>query len=264
MRKLSLFWLAITLMACTTVQPTSKLATPPVENGVRNVQTALKSSVSLWGEVKSEDGKMRGYMAGSGVVVATGSKGTVVLTAGHCYVPNTTYEVENSYGKKFRATFFHVSSVEDLGLLWVKEIVGAPAILAEVMPPWGTSVYAIGNKLGGGLFPTEGIYGGQVSGKFARCSAPTHPGNSGGGIWANEMLLGIVSRIPAALHQTTDPKIKSKQLYPSVCMFVPITNVRSYLLRSGAMMQVSHPKALKGIRKIILPPSPKDWKTEIS
>ena len=263
MRKLATIWLVLVLVACTT-SPSLNNSDDKIEDpGVANVVVALKGTVNIWGAVKSLDGTPLGRLAASGVIVAVHDGVSIILTAGHVFQPNTDYTVENSRGEKHSATFYHVSKTHDLGLLWVNRKIGEPAELAVAMPKWGKTVYVVGNKLGGGIMPTHGIYGGLISSKFARCSAPTHPGNSGGGVWTDGELIGIASRIPGVAFDTNAPGIKSKQLFPTVCMFVPVQAIHAYLQLTGAKNQITRPDKLEKAVKVILPPTPDKWEMEI-
>ena len=263
MRALAMIWLAVVMMACTSA-PLNVHGELQQDPGIANVAAALDSTVNIWGDVMALDGKTKlGRLAGTGVIISVKNNVSIILTAGHVFHPNTSYIVENARGQKHSATFYHVSKIYDLGLLWVNMDMGTPASLAVAMPRMGAATYVVGNKLGGGLMPTAGIYGGLISSKFARCSAQTHPGNSGGGAWTNSQLIGIVSRIPGTLHQIDGTTLRSKQLYPSVSMFVPIQAVHEYLVLTGAKKQMTRPKALEKATKVILPPTPDKWKTEI-
>lgn len=274
MRRLKMFFIAMVLCACATTQPLNQTQSEKTDVA-KSVMTALVL-----------EGKCSGArMNGSAVVIKHGDGYTIAVTAAHCYKKGAKYTVKDYRGKTYNAIFYKVSKTDDIGLLWIKGRVGAVAE-PGVQPPWGDRVYVIGNKLGGGPFPTDGLYAGRVTRGFARCSAPTHPGNSGGGVYHRGKLIGIVSRIPGMFRKTApgaalpqDLRGKAKegeerpnliphvhphthsygQIFPSICMYVPVDRLQEFIAFIGGIDQADEPTPLTGDFEAVLPPPPEKW-----
>ena len=192
---------------------------PLTGTGPENIRTLERTSVLVIGV----------FGQGSGVVVHAEANHSFVLTAAHMYSPSGSFHVQTFSGESIPDCYFvDASETVDLGIMYVPKRLPVMKI-ATSMPLRGSTIYIDGNKLGGGFWPSDGIYGGIIgregdhpqAGKFARASTPVHPGNSGGAVVYDCKLIGIVSRI--LVWRGT------KQLLPTTHMFVPVTQIRPYL-----------------------------------
>lgn len=257
MKATKLVSLVVFLFLITACQNTTPQAPMQVDDpGPENIRFANEVGVLLYGYMPgyiTEDGSRSLVGAGSGVVVYSDREKSYVLTAGHCYTEGADYFVERANGDEIDDCYFiFVSATDDLGVLYVPQGHLPVAWTASQMPEIGSRIFVHGNKLGGGFWPCDGIYGGEIPpGNFSRGSTPVHPGNSGGGVFYNRTLIGIVSRIATF----------RGQLLPTMHMFVPVTRI-NLLMRTlhdaGAMKEV--PERLTGVQPKVFPPKPQDWK----
>ncbi len=238
-----MLFLTALLISCATpngmiseLQPLPEMPKTYIDPGPANIREIEATSILI----KSSLGGR-----GSGVVIKTGSNYSYVLTAGHVFHKTAKIEVYTISGLRIKGCLWvdHIST-PDLGVLYVPYRLKAIQI-ASSMPLKGSRIYTSGNKLGGGFWPSDGIYGGivdprgkhQYSGKFARGSIPTHPGNSGGAVVYDCKLVGIVSKI-LVFKQKSLPG----QILPTTLMFVPVTQIHLYLDRIQSKMNGQVPK----------------------
>jgi len=235
-------------------EPASSIS--EINEGVELYQKVGPSAVVIVAEQRDATGKILGRSLGSGVCVLNKDNHSVILTAGHCYVEGFEYSVINFDGKILKGIFFNVSETDDLGLIWVDEFI--PAIrMAEAMPERGSVIYSLGNKLSTILFwCNSGIYCGSKERKFDYCTIATHPGNSGGGIYYRNKLIGITSRI--AMISNPSPMGGSPQILPTMSFFVPLSRITAYLIavRPYTITLTEEPKPLTG-KVTYVNPNPK-------
>lgn len=209
-------------------------STPQSKNviDIRSMSHARETTVII--RVTLEEGPDVGKTSiGSGVVIASrrsklpGKATVIILTAAHVMAAKGGILVIGPDGKSHTARLVRTDPINDLALLWTR--LDLPSAELGSLPEWGARLQVVGNPLGTGtLWASEGLFSGSVATKVegvitvrSRLSAPTHPGNSGGGVWYNGRVVGIVTNI--LLNTGT------RQLFVNMAYFTPSPIISEFL-----------------------------------
>lgn len=164
--------------------------------------------------------------AGTGIVIEIKDGHTLVMTARHVahskpftvvevtndkdepladsyaviQVTSITFDVSQNDDESCTAREVYENAADDVSLIDVDCILGSPAVFADQLPPYGSSIVVVGNPLD--LFsdvfvPMEGLYVGATdTHKIAHLMTnPIVGGYSGAGVWRNGQLVGMAHAI---------------------------------------------------------------------
>jgi len=140
---------------------------------------------------------------GSGVIIDPNG---LILTAGHCVKDANYIKVTLNDGRSFKTSVYYESQVSDVGLIKIPAK-GLPAVKFGDSNDLkkGMHVYNIGNSLG--IWDNDIIYGKVWKNNFRRlvfnkvlgvdtsyifCNYSVHQGDSGGGLYYKNLMVGIV------------------------------------------------------------------------
>lgn len=167
---------------------------------------------------------------GTGVIVKSDQKGTLVLTNNHVcqmgkppfaafadrYLP-FTIKIE---GREYRGTVFKTTKDADLCLIQVSIIKFRPsADIGKIESVVGDKIYTVGNPYFASNLTSDGYVGehfkiGQYD--FQQAALTVYPGQSGSGVFTlDNHLVGLVT--------------VSKNSAPSISGFVPLTEIKKFL-----------------------------------
>jgi S1-C subfamily serine protease len=140
---------------------------------------------------------------GTGVCIASDGVYSILLSAAHLYRKGESPLVIRADGKVVPGVMYAVCKDQDFALIKVKMKFPAVPIRMKALP-WGARILLVGNKLGGGMWISEGLYSGLKRIKNygndsdatpllrGKTTAASHPGNSGGGVFYKGALVGIL------------------------------------------------------------------------
>lgn len=178
------------------------LALPPI--GCCSYQGASAPTVDELNRVADSTVKIENFFQGnrsrgSGVIIASSTRHTRVLTAAHVVFPSDSIMVRDLSGIYHKGKRGRFSLVDDWAVVIVDTYLGEPVALHVGPHERYEDIYAVGYALGFDYATaTEGRFQSESDG-LIRFSAPIVFGNSGGGIFARSsrglVLSGIVSKI---------------------------------------------------------------------
>lgn len=240
------FLLAAISFACATAPCEEPVPSPPVMEGVsvRYVRPLFVPPV-LWNStveilsylaeaparipatliVRPLSEKAGVLCMGTGTVVRRQAQSLLVLTAAHV-VSDAQAIVVRRWGKDFPATVVVSDTLADVAILRIADDSRfRVAPLALELPEPGATLWCCGNALGDGLSISNGpmrsdelfdVGGGCV---LARGGYNALPGCSGGGVWYDGQIVGVVSAVA----------VGPKQIYVHMGFFAPINQIRRVL-----------------------------------
>ncbi len=231
MKRMILIWVALLACACQ-----GCISIHSSDPGVRGVNECYQTQVT----VVVETSKGRG--AFTAVILEVQEDRTFFLTAAHCEPPTMFYNLVFTYmGKEYAdpdARFVHLDEDEDLALIVSTLVIpgSRAAVLAQELPAIGSTLYTAGNKYATGMWPARGIYAGTITElgmpECGRATIPSHPGNSGGGVFYDCELVGILSSVIQYRTKIANTPFTALVMSADLMFFVPLHTIRSYLASS--------------------------------
>jgi S1-C subfamily serine protease len=215
-------------------------AAPPEPNPFLRLQRSYVNVIVESHKPDGHGGDATTYTAGSGVVLFSDGRHSLVLTCAH--VVDYTKPLIIVYGEDefdaltppLVATVQKIDHVADLALLMVDGRAGVALPLAPQEPPRWSRVYGMGNGSGAGAWASEGILSSRVfllhQQRYWRVTAPMIFGMSGGPIMDSEgRLVCIMSNVMSHHISTPDGKVTVNAPIASFAYCIPLGGIRKFL-----------------------------------